>query len=578
MAQKTNDVQKCGFFAILLMIVTGTILGTLAVVLAHIGMKYYPDYYLLLIFPIFIGLLLGSGLSFGARAGRCGRMHIFAFLVVLIFSVLAYTSLLFLNHYYEALPEQPKIVLDEFFQLKDDTQNFLAALPYISDYVAPVQQSEGIETRPHIGTQIMTYITTALPEQAFSQEPVVVGTIFDLALLAPVRDYLIYPGMTRWNEELNRLEFDERAVQPWMVWSAEIFMLWLIAFLKTLKGTKKARQKREERLKKRGPWQSEVKPLAPEKEEKKGLFRRKKKDQASPKQLDVTPSQAEQEATLEPELSAQAEPKKEKKKLFSFGRKKKTEPETDEEAIETPTQEEKQEKKKKKKGWFRKKSKDEAPETPDEKDAKDDVHLDLPKEDEQEQRYALILHQYETTRQDDLVWLIQQVSHVPEERARKLLKVPSLLKRDVTTEEAQIAIDKFKQVQAQVKLITMQQLEEIQNKQKQTVQAAQPAQAQKPTGTAQPAPASSKQEDNGERYALILRKIDPAQRKQILELLSSLSNTPVAQLQQNLKTPALVLRDASKDEVTMIAQQFRMIQADVKMLTMTELQKLMARK
>ena len=69
-----------------------------------------------------------------------------------------------------------------------------------------------------------------------------------------------------------------------------------------------------------------------------------------------------------------------------------------------------------------------------------------------------------------------------------------------------------------------------------------------------------------------------AQRKQVLELLASLSNTPIAQLQQNLKTPALVLRDATKDEVTMIAQQFRMIQADVKMLTMAELQNLMTRK
>ena len=79
----------------------------------------------------------------------------------------------------------------------------------------------------------------------------------------------------------------------------------------------------------------------------------------------------------------------------------------------------------------------------------------------------------------------------------------------------------------------------------------------------------------GERYALILRKFDPAQRKQVLELLGSLSGTPPTQLQQTLKTPALVLRDSSKDEVTMISQQFQKIQADVKILTMTELQKLM---
>ena len=40
----------------------------------------------------------------------------------------------------------------------------------------------------------------------------------------------------------------------------------------------------------------------------------------------------------------------------------------------------------------------------------------------------------------------------------------------------------------------------------------------------------------------------------------------------------LVSRDASKDEVTMIAQQFAKIPADVKMLSMPELQKLMNKK
>jgi uncharacterized protein YjcR len=187
------------------------------------------------------------------------------------------------------------------------------------------------------------------------------------------------------------------------------------------------------------------------------------------------------------------------------------------------------------------------------------------------------LHQYEAKRQTDLVWLIQQISQVSEERAKRLLKVPSLLKRDVTTQEAQIAIEKFKQVQAQVKLITMDQLAEIQKKQQPPTQPARPASQQSPSVPAQSSDSLLKGDSN-ERYALILRKIEPTQRKQVLELLSSLSNTPTAQLQQNLKTPALVLRDATRDEVTMIAQQFRMVQADVKVLTMTELQKLMTRK
>lgn len=149
------------------------------------------------------------------------------------------------------------------------------------------------------------------------------------------------------------------------------------------------------------------------------------------------------------------------------------------------------------------------------------------------------------------------------------MKVPSLIQRDLTAGQATIAIEKFNQVQAQVKLITMEQLAQLQKKQQQVAQPSSPAAA---------SPVSSGGSAAGDRYALVLRKFDQAQRKQVLELLSSISKTPANQLQQSLKTPALVLRDASKDEVTMIAQQFQKIHADVKMLTMAELQKLMTRK
>ncbi len=118
------------------------------------------------------------------------------------------------------------------------------------------------------------------------------------------------------------------------------------------------------------------------------------------------------------------------------------------------------------------------------------------------------------------------------------------------------------------RLISMEQLLQLQNKQRQSA-------ALKPES---PNSQSVLSPDTGERYALILRKFDSSQRKPILELLSSLSGTPVTELQQSLKTPALVLRDASKDEVTMIAQQFKNIHADVKVLTMAELQQLMAKK
>jgi hypothetical protein len=271
--------------------------------------------------------------------------------------------------------------------------------------------------------------------------------------------------------------------------------------------------------------------------------------------------------------SQEAKPKKKGFALFS--KKKKTETPSETEAVQEPEKKKKEKKKKEKKGWFGRKKKAEiAPEAESAAEAggaEAETAMPMAQEDVE---YALILHQYAPTREEDLLRLIQQVGQMTEDKARRLLKVPSLIKRGVSAEEASIAIEKFKQVQAQVKLITMAQLMELQKKQQQSVQPSAPA-APQPSAAPPSVPAAG---DDQARYALILRKFDSSQRKAVLELLSSLSGTPVAQLQQSLKTPALVLRDASKDEVTMIAQQFQNIQAEVKMLTMTDLQKLMAKK
>jgi hypothetical protein len=125
MAQKSKYVERCGFLAILVMVVLGTIFGSIGVILAHIGMKFYPDYYLVLIFPLFIGIVLGIGFSLGARIGRCCRINIVVFLIVLLFSMITYGSFLFLNHYHDSLPEQPQIVLDERFRSKRIPKIFL---------------------------------------------------------------------------------------------------------------------------------------------------------------------------------------------------------------------------------------------------------------------------------------------------------------------------------------------------------------------------------------------------------------------------------------------------------------------
>jgi len=220
MTQKTKKLERCGILAIISMIATGTIFGILAVVLAHIGIKYFTEYYLILIFPIVIGFLLGMGLSWGARIGRCCRMSVIAFLLVLGFSIISYASLLFLNFYYDSLTEKPVIVLDEYTALAEDTQHLLANLPWISDYIPQVEDS----TRENLWKQLRKF-TLKFPERALSPEPVVIGKIFNIALLSPVRDYLEHPGITQWNDEQEHLEFDEMLVRPWMLWSVELLFL-----------------------------------------------------------------------------------------------------------------------------------------------------------------------------------------------------------------------------------------------------------------------------------------------------------------------------------------------------------------
>ncbi len=598
------------------MLFFGVMFGALGVWAAHLLTKHLSNYYLILIPAIVAGILLGLGLNLGTRIGRCSRFSIITFIFALLAAVVMYGSLLFFNHYHDTSAPQASIAEEVLF-LFADSWNFLAELPYVSDYMKPVTDQQVRDTltgvpglsalippadqpldsdgqppqdstanadatnaatdqtaapqaasaREHIGRQIMAF-AAALPQKAMAEEPVLIGSIFNLVIFAPVQQSLEIPGITQWDgkPEDGRLLFDARAVQPWMVWSVEAVFAWLIAALMTRSGANAAYDRHQSRIEQSGgrPRQGlQIKP----------------------------PSAAKQESVAG---AAEEKPAKEKKAGFSwFKRKKKATIPLEEtalpEAEATPTPADTSKKEKGGLfGWLKKKSAaktEEAPEMPAAA-GKDDVNFELPEEGgepTQDQRFALILHQYEPTRQEDLVQLIQQIGQVPEDRARKLLKTPSLIKRDVTVQQANIAIQKFNQVHAQVKLMPMEQLLQLQTKQQpappETPKSPQPAQL----ATKKPAPAAPKppaaapipQGAPGERYALILRKFDPAQRKQVLELLGSLSGTPTTQLQQTLKTPALVLRDSSKDEVTMISQQFQKIQADVKVLTMTELQKLM---
>ncbi len=590
------------------MLIMGVIFGSLGILAAHSLIKHLSHYYLILVPPLVVAIILGLGLNWGARIGRCSRFNMVTLFLVTICSLVCYGTILFLNDYHDSFPEAPTLGQEGLF-LTCDGMNMLAEFPFVSDYVKPTdaqtlhktlaripllstllpplenveQESAETETstpetspegepepvtgeetepdvittaRDHLGTQVTDFLH-ALPERAFAPEPVVIGTIFDLVLFVPIQNYLLYPGLTFWKEDngVRQLAFDERAVQPWMAWIAELVLLWLVTLLITLSGTKKAYRTYQKRLEKRGSSPRQGLQLGGQKEEpeagkkkKKGFFGKKNKEETRSTDQAGT---SEGESLVIEGVAPKKKKKKDKvkkKKLGVFGRSK--DEAEDEDVGGTVV----------------------LPETPSVGDAQgmpdSDVDFEFSEEEPQEKLYAIILHQYAQERQDDLARLIQQVGQVSEERARRLLKVPSLIQRDVTTHQANIAIEKFNQVQAQVRLISMEQLLQLQNKQRQSA-------VLKPES---PNSQSVLSPDTGERYALILRKFDSSQRKPILELLSSLSGTPVTELQQSLKTPALVLRDASKDEVTMIAQQFKNIHADVKVLTMAELQQLMAKK
>lgn len=550
----THKLERCGFLAFLMMLIFGTLFGIIAVVLTHIVIKFYSQYYLMLIFPLLMAWILGFGLAMGAKIGRCTRVNVIAAILVLLFSIVCYGMLLFLNDYYDQQAPSPDTIVDEGLLLVEDGQNFLHKLPYVGDYVPLVENTE--RESQHLGAALTDFADRFLD---LAQAPLVIGNIFDLAIFTPIRDYLIYPGIIDWLAATNadgeqirehgQLVLSENFASIWMLWSVEFLLVFLIALLKTRKGAKQALKARVKKLQKAG---LNIEPNQRKKSAKKKP-KEKKKKRAKTSAIDdveiapelsggassvsVAQEEGEKGKKQKKKKEKKAKPKKEKKGFFSFGRKK----ETVQEQIESPGT------------------------------AAGPVEMEFP---EDQTMYALILHQYDPSRENDLVQLIQQVGQMPPDKARRLLKVPSLLKRDVSAQDAKFAIDKFNQVQAQVKLITMEQLLEIQKKQ----QGAQPSQQSTPSAQPKAAPPSPPPAGGpGERYALILKRIEPSRQEAILELLSSLSGRPVDQLQHTLKPPALVLRDATRDEVMMIAQQFQNLQAEVQSVTMAQLQQLIAK-
>lgn len=592
---ENTKIDRCGFFAFLMLLILGTLFGVIGVAVAHIVMTFYAQYYLMLVMPLVLAILLGFGLSKGVSIGRCTRLNLVGTVVVLFFSIVCYAGVLFLNDYYAQQGPPPATIVDEALWLVEDGQNFLHELPYVGNYVPaaspgteaqpPVEavnaapsatDDEAAEneappdatpaapaTRPHLGAALIDF-GQRLPELA--QQPLVIGHIFDLALLTPVRGYLLYDGVTEWRaatgengeriREHGQLIFNPALAKAWMLWVLELLLVFLVALMNTRGGTKKARQNLVKKLRKAG---LSVDPEESRKSEKTKPKKPKKKKKVKTSVIEDVDISADLGAPAVPESvesedgDSQGKTKKKKKK-----KKKEKKPKAAKE----------------KKGLFGFGRKKQQAEEPDEAEAAGEggAAMDV---SEDATLYALVLHQYNPGREHDLVQLIQQVGQMSADKARRLLKVPSLLKRDVSAQDAKFAIEKFNQVQAQVKLITMEQLLQIQQKQ----QGAQAAPPPPPQPKASPPPIQQPPAGaSGEQYALILKRIDANRQQETLELLASLSGKSVAQLQQTLKPPALVLRDATRDEVMMIAQQFQSLQATVQSVTMTQLKQLIAKK
>jgi len=183
--------------------------------------------------------------------------------------------------------------------------------------------------------------------------------------------------------------------------------------------------------------------------------------------------------------------------------------------------------------------------------------------------YALLLREYDPARKEELIRLIAKLGLASLEKTKFLLKTPSLLKAYVTDVEAQALISVFNEVGAKVQVITIEQLQAIQNKQ----------QMQRDAESAPSPVASTPQSSEGDqRYAILLQKFDEKYKEQVLQLLASLTGLTVARLRQTLRTPALTVKNVTEDEADRISQQFKNLNAEVSILTMQELQKMFARK
>jgi hypothetical protein len=220
-----------------MMLITGTMAGGLGVVLAHVLTAYAARYYLILVFPLVMALFLGTGLSLGARAGGCTRRHGGAVVVVLLCTLGCYGALLFMNDHYDKLVPRPANVAQAWERMIAESQHFLGTLPVLSKYLKPTDPIVGDR-----GTDIGDFLA-AVPDLA-QATPVVIGTIFDRALFRPVKNVVVVPGVTAWDDERGALVFAASRVKTWMRWAVEALLVFVIALVMTRGGNDNGRNAR----------------------------------------------------------------------------------------------------------------------------------------------------------------------------------------------------------------------------------------------------------------------------------------------------------------------------------------------
>ncbi|HWP48058.1 MAG TPA: hypothetical protein VNM22_12910 [Candidatus Limnocylindrales bacterium] len=544
MMDKNQRIEKCGPVATFCMFVCGLFLGLVGVLSSHLAISFYR-YHFVLLFPVWMGILLGMGVSMGARIGRCTR-QLSGFLMVTLLSIFCYALLLILNNF-TSLTE-PGTAVKEYYYLR-------------RDFVEPLQK-----TVSQYGLDLKTWDTlkevwfqwaSLLP--AYDEKAMVSNHEFSV--------FLEYPPLTRWQAQRKILEFEK--VQNWMVWGVELLVLILVAWEKTHKTI----QYNYARAYSRKMLQSEVKSSPTETKTlenrlanlnlEPGRVSEASQQAKKPEAPVKTPGTETPTVTIPPmpvdhtEIPATMilDRQVDTTKTLTLPQPDMpgTGPTTSTSAtLNRPT---------------------DTPKTQESPEIKAQQPPPGP-------GYALLLRGYDPARTEALVDFMTKSLNMSMDKAKVLLKTPSLLKAPVTDLEAQTLVKAFNQLGARVQVITLEQLRAIAEKQRRQ-KSKEPSRTLSESvtqGLEVPTLMTPPFSRDNPRYGVLLQKFDKTYEEEVLHLLASLTGLTIERLKSALRTPALVVKNVTQEEADRIGQQFKGIGAEVTILTMQEVEKLFAPK